>query len=440
MNHAMTPEIHGTSILILGYGREGKSIHAWLTKQSSSLKISIADRTIDGESYLRNIDLYDTVIRSPGVSPYLDELVAYRNHGGHITTGTNIFFSLVPGTVIGVTGTKGKSTTSSLIAHILSGAYDDVRLVGNIGVPMLDHLDGATDKTFFVVELSSHQLDDVRYSPHVAVLLGIVPEHLDYYPDVASYVAAKANIMKFQTPSDVFVFNPESPRLSSVAAGVTAKKCPFGLGKKSGLAVYKDGGSIWADKKEILRVADIPLLGNIENILAAVTVADCLNVPHAVIAARVKSFQSLPHRLEPVGEYRGIRFYNDSLATIPEATVHALESLFGDVATLIAGGFDRHLDFSVLATYLAKHPVQTMILFPDTGEKIWQAIPQKTRGSIQRFDALSMKEAVALAYAHTQKGKICLLSPASSSFNLFRDYADRGEQYKAWVKELGKIL
>lgn len=432
-------EIHGTSVLILGYGREGKSVHNWLTRKYPTLTISVADRATDGESYLQDLDKYDTIIRSPGVSPYVSELARYRNRGGHITSSTNIFFSLVPGTVIGVTGTKGKSTTSSLIAHILSGAYDDVRLVGNIGVPMLDHLDGATDKTFFVVELSSHQLDDVRYSPHVAVLLGIVPEHLDYYPDVASYVAAKANIMKFQTTSDVFVFNPESPRLSSIAAGVTAKKRPFGLGKKSGLAVYKDGGSIWTDKKEILRVADIPLLGNIENILAAVTVADCLKVSHAVIAVRVKSFQSLPHRLEPVGEYKGIRFYNDSLATIPEATVHALESLFGDVATLIAGGFDRHLDFSVLATYLAKHPVQTMILFPDTGEKIWQAIPQKIRGSIQRFDALSMKEAVTLAYAHTQKGKICLLSPASSSFNLFRDYADRGEQYKAWVKELGKI-
>ncbi len=387
------PEIHGTSVLILGYGREGKSTHAWLQKHYPKLRIGIADKKRDGDQYLRNLSGYDTVIRSPGVSPYSAEIAEYLRTGGYITTATNIFFSLVRGKTIGVTGTKGKSTTTSLIAHILSGAHKDVRLVGNIGKPMLDEVDSSTADTIFVIELSSHQLVDIRYSPHIAVILGIVPEHLDYYPDFASYKHAKENIFRFQKPGDHLVRNEQE------------------------------------NSKFKTR-----LLGNAKNISAAVAVSRLMDVTESIIKKQLDTFVPLPHRLELVGEFEGVKYFNDSLATIPEATVHALDALGPRVTTLIAGGFDRGLSYEALGNRLAKSSVKTLILFPDTGKKIWESIHEKS--GIEMYDAHSMEEAVQIAASHTPKGKICLLSPASASYNLFRDYADRGDQFKEWVKKL----
>lgn len=373
-------EIRGKSALIVGYGREGKSTEAWLQKHYPEMEISVSD------SYHIPEKAFDMVVRSPGVSPYTLKV------SGFVTTATNIFFSLVKGTTIGITGTKGKSTTSSLIAHILGSTYHDVRLVGNIGSPMLDRLDDATDETVFVIELSSHQLVDIRYSPHIAVLLDIVPEHLDYYPDFATYKSAKENIFRFQKPDDHLVRNEK------IHASFATK-----------------------------------LLGNAENINAAVKVAKLMNIFDNDIKKKLASFSPLPHRLEFVGEYRGIRFYNDSLATIPEATVHALSALGTDVTTLIVGGYDRKLNFSVLGKYLERHPVQTLILLPDTGEKILGSIPHHP-SSITHHFVHTMEEAVTLAYQHTPKGKICLLSPASASYNTFKNYEDRGNQFKEWVK------
>lgn len=371
-------EIQGKSVLIVGYGREGKSVEVWLTKHYPHTKIVVSDSWHIPEK------LFDTIIRSPGVSPYTLRLP------GHITSATNIFFSRVTGVTIGITGTKGKSTTTSLIAHILSAHDKDVRLVGNIGKPMLDELDSSTKDTVFVIELSSHQLADIRYSPHVAVVLDIVPEHLDYYPDFETYKKAKENIFRFQKPGDHVIYSDTS------------------------LVNYPT-----------------KLIGNEKNISVAVRVARFMQVPEEVIQKRLATFTPLPHRLEFVGEYRGIRFYNDSLATIPEATIHALNALGPEVSTLIAGGYDRNLDFSMLRDFLTTHPVKTLLLFPDTGEKIGNNAIQK------KFFVHTMREAVTLAYKHTPKGKICLLSPASASYNLFKNYEDRGDQFKEWVKKLG---
>ena len=187
----------------------------------------------------------------------------------------------------------------------------------------------------------------------------------------------------------------------------------------------------------VMNVGDIPLLGNIENILAAISTARFYGISAQGIGEAIHHFKSLPHRLEPIGTHRGIGFYNDSLATIPEATIHALSSLGGKVATLIAGGYDRHLDFVELGKYIAQHPVATLVLFPDTGEKIWNAILQADPTlHIQKIAVTTMEDAVRAAYAHTPKDSICLLSPASASYNLFRDYADRGDQFRACVTHL----
>jgi len=413
-----TNEIRGNSALILGYGREGKSVHAWLKKQYPSLHIAIADKKTDGDAYLDHLGDYDSVIRSPGVSPYSGKIQEYVQNGGHVTSATNIFFSLVKGMTVGVTGTKGKSTTSSLIAHILAAHYTDVRLVGNIGTPMLDQLDSGNRDTVFVIELSSHQLSDVRYSPHIAVLLGIVSEHMDYYRDFSSYVSAKSNIIRYQKESDVMVYNPDHPEVASVVRMGKAAHKPFHV-NESGVSASH-------------------ILGNAENIAAAVVVARVIGISQEVINRQLTTFTPLPHRLEFSGEYHGIRFYNDSLATIPQATIHALAALGPEVSTLIAGGYDRHLDYSVLGAYLDKHPVGTLILFPDTGKRIWDALPERAKKQTHVYHVKSMEEAIRLAYANTPKGAICVLSPGSASYNMFRDYADRGEQFKVWVKKIGE--
>lgn len=404
-----TDEIRGNRIVILGYGREGKSTHRFLKTHYAHLKIGVADKK-DGKDYLQRLNEYDTVIRSPGIPSGLQELTDYKKQRGWVTTATNIFFSRQPagkGATIGVTGTKGKSTTASLIAHILKQKFSDVRLVGNIGKPMLDHLDGATKNTIFVIELSSHQLDDIRYSPRVAVLLPIVPEHLDYYENFSAYEHAKSNIVRFQKKEDVVIFHPRVRKIAQLSQGV-----------KISIPSYKEKSS---------------LLGNRENISAAVAVAKYFGISESIIKKSLETFIPLPHRLEFVGQYHGIKFYNDSLATIPEATIHALEAL-KNVDTLITGGHDRGLSYKKLSEYIHSHPIKTLILFPDTGEKIGRDVVSK------KYYVRTMEEAVRLAYKHTRKGKICLLSPASASFNLFKNYEDRGNQFKEWVKKIGKNL
>ncbi len=444
-----TTEIKGFSVLLLGYSREGQSTHKWLTKHYPNISVTIADAQqvvpvegttptiVSGAGYLDSLSAYDTVIRSPGISPYLPQLVAYTKAGGHMTSATSIFLSLARERTIGVTGTKGKSTTASLIAHILSGTFSDVRLVGNIGKPMLDFVDDMTTDTWFVAELSSHQLADVHISPHIAVLLGIVPEHLDYYPSLEAYIEAKTHITRFQSREDILICNPLSPHIAQVAHDTHAQTLLFG-DKNDTSVVYTQDGSIVSriagGTEVVMHIADVPLLGNIENVMAAATAARALDIPAATIGAAIHPFKALPHRLEPIGEYRGITFYNDSLATIPQATMHALEALGSRVETLIAGGYDRHIDFTELGAYIATHPVKTLILFPDTGARIWEAIQgSKPTTTMEKIDVSSMKEAVNAAFTHTAPGKICLLSPASASYNMFRDYADRGEQFRACV-------
>ncbi len=438
----MTEEIRGTRILILGTGREGTSTDHWLRRHYPALHIESRDKDRDGEGYLSGLSAFDTVIRSPGVSPYLSEIRAYAEAGGHVTSATNIFFSRVSGMTVGITGTKGKSTTSSLIAHILSSYRSDVRLVGNIGYPMLDALDSSTPETVFVIELSSHQLADCRYSPRIAVILGIVAEHLDYYPDISTYARAKANITAFQSTRDWVIYNPEHTIVREIADTAKSRRVTYRRLKATGTHTGIADGIISVMHGEspvpVMNLSHVPLIGNVENVLAAVTVADIIGVPPATIAESVGPFKSLPHRLEFAGEFRGIRFYNDSLATIPEATIHALESLGSDVCTLIAGGYDRHLDFTSLGAYLRAHPVPTLILFPDTGRRILEAIGPLTQGAmITPYPVRTMEEAVRLAYGHTPAGKICLLSPASASYNLFRNYEDRGNQFKEWVRTFG---
>jgi len=452
-------EIQGSSILILGYGHEGRSTHRYIATKYPDIKVGIADQKEEivpvagssvslhlGANYLDSISNYETIIRSPGISIQALQLQKALEAGKHITSETNLFLAEVPGMVIGITGTKGKSTTASLIAHILRTSYQDVRLIGNIGEPALDHLADATYNTVFVAELSSHQLEDVRYSPHIAVVLNIVPEHLDYYGDFERYMQAKSNIVKFQKNEDVVIFNPSHEIVSNICENALSEKVKFSAKEGDEFTCFVKNGQIFIREDDsiypLIFINELPIKGpgNLENALAAATTTSLFKISIDKIQNALRDFAPLNHRLESAGEYKGVKFYNDSLATIPEAVINALEALGKDVETLIAGGFDRGLDFTILGRYLSKKQIKTLILFPETGQKLWSALCQfiKEGERPQKYEVKTMEDAVQIAFEVTKPGKICLLSPGASSFGIFKDYVDRGNTFKKLIKEIGE--
>jgi len=397
--------------LIVGYGIEGRATENYLKKFFPDLKIAITDIK-NSDNYLEEQERYDIAIRSPGV--------AKKNLKIPYTTATNIFFSYVksiPGVkIIGVTGTKGKSTTASLIHHILKKAGKRVELWGNIGKPMLSAIIGGVKKnTIFVLELSSYQLDDIKYSPDIAVVTSLFPDHIDYHQNIKSYYEAKKNIIKYQQPQDFFVFNPQNKIMRALAKKTKAKAFPF-------------------ISKDFLGGLKIPLLGkhNHDNIRAAIAAVKCLGVSDRKIKKAIESFKPLPHRLEFVGEFKGIKFFDDAISTTPESTIAAIKSL-PKIGTIFLGGQDRGYNFSELRRVIKKFKIKNIVLFPDSGLKII-----KNKKGLNVLETKSMEEAVNFAYRYTKEGEVCLLSCASPSYSLWKNFEEKGNQFKFWVKKLAE--
>jgi len=408
-------EFKNKRILILGFGKEGRDAFLFFRKMFPDKIIGIADRNKVkvkakrikkhfGNDYLKSLKKYDLVIKSPGI-PFK---IIPKTELKKIITQTDIFFNYCKGRIIGVTGTKGKSTTSSLIFEILKKAKLKVHLVGNIGKPVLSLLDFGTKKDIYVYELSSHQLYNLKKSPQVAVFLNIYHEHLDYYRSFKDYALAKANITRYQQKGDFLIFNSQDRTVKAFIAKTKAKKIPV-------------KGKYYELNKE-----------------AAKAVAKIFKVPSKTIAKAIKDFKPLPHRLELIGKYKGITFYNDALATIPEATIAAMDTLGRKVETTMLGGFDRKIDFKKLAEKVLKNGVRTVILFPTTGKKIWKEIVrQAKKEKPNHFFVNNMEKAVKIAYQYTGQGNICLLSTASSSFSIFKNYEEKGNLFKKYVKKYG---
>ncbi|HKY03409.1 MAG TPA: UDP-N-acetylmuramoyl-L-alanine--D-glutamate ligase [Blastocatellia bacterium] len=473
-------DLEGRSLIVVGLGVEGSSTYRFLRGLYPTKVLGLADlATLDrldaetrksieqdpnvrlhlGAGYLSDLGSYEIIIKTPGISE-LDhaELQQAIESGKIIQSHTALFFANCPGRIIGVTGTKGKGTTSKLIHSILKAAGFDAHLVGNIGTPPLPLLDKASDETIFIFEMSAQQLESMTESPQIAVLLNVVPDHLDHFKTFENYVRAKEQIAAHQTERDYLIYNAayEVPRL--VASRSKARLVPYSVRdrlergcfiKENRIACNLDGRG----PEPVIAIEEVaetlPEPFNLNNVLPAVAVARLLGVEPARIGEGVKQFKPLEHRFERVGAFREITFYNASIATVPEVTIEHLNALGDRVQTVLLGGHDRQIDFSELGERIVRSEIKTAILFPETGTRIWQAIRDSAAQagkeppesfSIERGTAAeeAMRRAVEIAYRKTEPGRVCLHSPASPSFGIFKNFKERGELFKRFVKQLGQ--
>lgn len=418
-------------VIILGFGREGKATYDVLRSKVPSARIIVTDeQKIDVPEFHALHDAIavatseTVIVKSPGIPWHRSYITELQNIGVHFTSSTNIFFAErkrsrtgpliqneLEGAIIGVTGTKGKSTTSSLLAHVLRTAGKRVVLAGNIGDPAIAHLDEPAD-TVFVLEMSSYQLSDLVLAPDVAVLLNLYEEHMDYHGDIASYHAAKMRIADLQTPHDVLVYNEAFPQLVALAERVKSRTIPFAARNDRALDA-------------------LTLLGqhNRENAAGVLAVADFFGVAREIVERAFASFQALPHRLQDVGVIHGVRFVNDSFCTTPAAALAAIEVFADSLGAIILGGHDRGYDFSALARRVVDLGVRPYIL--QNGQRVAEAIVSAggTPIMMSDFDVI-----VADVLANISENTVCLLSPASPSFGQFKNFVERGEKFTAAVQ------
>ncbi|MBM3218993.1 MAG: UDP-N-acetylmuramoyl-L-alanine--D-glutamate ligase [Candidatus Rokubacteria bacterium] len=466
------------SVLIMGLGVEGRDVFRFLRARFPDKELAVAEtlaldelpaegrallegdphvRVHLGADHLRHIGEYQVAFRSPGIPLRGRALQEAKARGTELTSQTALFFALCRHRVIGVTGTKGKSTTSVLIHSILSAHAREVHLVGNIGpdlggVSPLLALTRAGDEALFVYELSSFQLEGLDRSPDVAVMLDVVPEHLDHHGSFEAYLDAKTNITRHQRTRDWFVYDALSATASAVAERSPAQLMPCRIDGpvERGVFIEENYRIVFAaafGREDIVDVAEVsralPGRFNLRNVLPAVGVARILSLDNDVIIRGLRGFQPLRDRFENVGTFRGITFYNASIATVPEATIAHLAALAPRVSTVILGGVDRGVDYDALARRLLDDRVATLILFPETGTRLWEAVTKeaaaRSRPAPRHIDVTDMETAGREAYVLTPSGSICLHSPAAPSRGgLFKDYADRGAQFRDCVRRLGQ--
>lgn len=423
-------------VVIAGYGVEGKaSYNYW---RALGDEVAIADERLElpnapegaqlllGPSAFRELDDFDLIIRSPGVAP------KKLPYGDKVWSATNEFFTMCKSPIIGITGTKGKGTTSSLIASILRAAGETIHLVGNIGVPALEALPQVKNGDIIVYELSSFQLWDACQSPYVAVILGIEPDHLDVHKDFEDYIAAKANIVRYQHEPQVTVWNQNNEVATHIAQQSEAILLPY----PDQDCVYADEDFFWYKGEKLCPASVLQLPGkhNIDNACAAITVCSCFIKEGLAAAVQegLSSFTGLAHRLKFVAEKHGVSYYDDSIATTPGSAVAAMQS-FDAPKILLLGGSSKGAAYDdVIAA--AKVTNTKVVAMGQTGEAIEQLCSRK--GVEVYRETGGMYDVVARAKALATEGDIVILSPASASFDQYKSYADRGDQFIAAVEGL----
>lgn len=433
------------NILILGYGREGRSTYRRINEAGGFKSVTIADKNnitdnftenvslICGDEYQKTLNNYDIVFKSPGV--VLEK--PYETYSCYITSQTEIFMEKYSSQIIGITGTKGKSTTTTLIYHILSENKKDCVLTGNIGIPSFDVIDDITPETKIVFEMSCHQLENIRFSPKTALFLNLFEEHLDHYGTFEKYTLAKENIYRHQGKDDTLYCNmditPSKEKCSSqiVTLSLTDNRAD----------VFADDNSIVLNGNRFDIAYENSLLAgkhNHYNIAVAFAVCHKLGLSPENIINAVYTYKPLPHRLEFVGEYDGVKYYDDSISTMCESAIQAVNSI-NDADTLIAGGMDRGIDYTDLIKFFSDCKLSNIILMSDSGRRIYDEIQQTYGGSefISKIILVNkLEDAVETAKKVTAKGKSCIMSPAAASYNEFKNFEERGDVFKGLVKGL----
>lgn len=385
-----------------------------------------------GDGYLENIS-GDIAFRTPGLHPEKPELIALRRAGTVITSEMDAFFEVCPCPIIGVTGSDGKTTTTTLISEMLKHAGYRVWLGGNIGTPLLDKADEMLPTDKVVLELSSFQLMDLRKSCHIAVVTNLAPNHLDMHKDMAEYVNAKKNVFLRQSAEDVLILNRDNALTEAFAA--EAKGSVRWFSRRMPVdGVYYQNDTIFRGTQALLRREDILLPGihNVENYMAAILAVEGM-VSEDDIRAVAKNFGGVEHRIELVRVKDGVSFYNDSIASSPSRTIAGLRS-FSQKVILIAGGYDKHIPYDVLGPEIAEH-VRLLVCTGATGGKIADAA-RAVPGTPEILEIPDFYEAVRTAAGRAVAGDVVILSPASAAFDRFKNFMVRGAEFKKTVMEL----
>jgi UDP-N-acetylmuramoylalanine--D-glutamate ligase len=450
----------GKRATVVGLAREGLALTRFLVAHGAQVTVSDAkgvSELAEALSRLANLPVRlslganreedtvgaDMVFVSPGVPPGIPCLAAARRAGVPISSATRLLLQMCPSPIVGVTGSSGKSTTTTLIGEMLRAAGRRVFVGGNLGTPLLERLPEMDEDSWVVLELSSFQLEDVEESPYLAVITNIQPDHLDRHPSMDAYISAKARIFLYQQPQDLVILNYDDEVTRSMSQGA-----PSRVHFLSQRARVRPGAFLAEDRivlalddtvQEVCRLAEVKLRGhhNLYNLMAASLAAALCGVEPAVISRIATTFTGLEHRLEPVGQVKGIAFYNDSIATTPDRAMAALDS-FAQPIWLVAGGRDKHLPLNGFAKAIVER-CRGAVLYGEGGEALEQALSQHVQGkeapAILRVGPFA--EAVERAASLAQAGEVVLLAPGFASFDQFSSYEERGQCFKELVRRLG---
>lgn len=419
-------QLSGKKLLILGFGREGRSSWNFVRQHLPESEVCIADHNkldindfkgfnvhcIDGPRYLDAVHEAEVVIKTPGIPGRLLNQLP----GQTITSQTDLFLGAFGNQTIGITGTKGKSTTSALTHHLLSATGFHSILTGNIGIPCFDIIPDIGQQTRIVFELSANQLELGHHSPHIAVLLNIFEEHLDHFGTYERYREAKLNLLKHTTADDYIIIHTS---LQAYAEAAPARNYVF--------PTDQFGPNL---------PVGLPGLHNQTNAQAALLAAMAAGGRHTELMQHLSDFQGLPHRMEYVGQYGGVHFFNDSIATIPEATIAAIQTI-GSVDFLLLGGYDRGIHYELLTTYLIQHPAKHLLLTGKAGMRLGSML-QSTETYQHRLHYFNeMEEAFRILNKLAMPGNTCLLSPAAASYDRYKNFEHRGDTFKQFARRFG---
>ncbi len=393
-----------------------------------------------GDGYLKDLT-QDIIFRTPGLRQDVPELLAAVDRGSVITSEMEVFFQVAPCTLIAVTGSDGKTTTTTLIAEFLKAAGKTVHVGGNIGHPLLCEAGEMAPEDYAVLELSSFQLMTMTRSPHISVITNLAPNHLDVHRDMAEYISAKENIFTHQTPEDIAVFNADNAITAEQSARAVGRMRLFSRQSEPLEGVFLRGDAIISRKngaeREVMKTGDIliPGIHNVENYMAAISAVDGL-VSDEDMRHVARTFAGVEHRIELVRTLRGARYYNDSIGTSPSRTIAGLRS-FPEKVILIAGGYDKHIPFDVLGPEIVDH-VKLLILCGATADKIRACVESAPnyQGQPEMMTIPDFKAAVETASQRAGEGDVVLLSPACAAFDQFKNFMERGKVFKQLVAEL----